>query len=281
MSQQNSNQKKIKTTVCPNCRKILTNPSGKCIYCGFRFPRITASLPILNDLMRENISFVNSITITCGILYVLALALDLPAGLQVGGIFNMFSPSPTSLLKLGMGGYVPLLYGEWWTLVTATYLHGSVLHILFNMLWLRQLGPLVENLYGASRFFLIYTISGVMGALISALIGKTPFFVGASGAVFGLFSALIYYGIQRRGSFGTAIFRQMILWAAIALVLGFTRSGVDNLGHIGGLLGGFLCSWILDFQERSRQKLAHHLGALALLAFVAVCFLMMVVNFFS
>lgn len=281
MTNRPTNQKKNQTTICPNCRRILTNPSGSCNYCGFRFPRLVASLPFVKELMREEISFVIGIIITCGVLYVLALALDLPAAMQFGGVFSAFSPSGDSLLKLGMGGYIPLLYGDWWTLVTATYLHAGILHILFNMLWLRQLGPLVEELYGASRFFIIYTVSGVSGALLSALIGKTAFFVGASGAVFGLFSALIYYGIRRGGTFGTALFRQMIIWAAIGLVLGFTRSGVDNLGHIGGIVGGFISAWLLDFQERKRQNLAHHLGALATLAFVAVCFLMMVINFFS
>jgi len=235
----------------------------------------------MGELLREEITFVNGIIIACAVLYVLALFLDFPAALQGGGIFNMLSPSSQSLLKLGMGGFIPLLRGEWWTLLTATYLHASILHILFNMLWLRQLGPFVESLFGPSRFIIIYTVSGVTGALVSALIGRTPFFVGASGAVFGLFGALIYYGIRRGGTFGTAIFRQMLFWAAIGLFLGFTRSGVDNLGHIGGIVGGVLAAWVLGFQERQPQRLAHHLGALATLAFIIICFGMMVLNFFS
>ncbi len=233
------------------------------------------------ELLREEVSFVNGIIIACVVLYALALGLDLPAALQGGNILSMLSPSPQSLVKLGMGGFYPLIQGEWWTLLTATYLHASILHILFNMLWLRQLGPFVESLFGPSRFIIIYTVSGVSGALVSALIGKTPFFVGASGAVFGLFAALIYYGIRRGGTFGTAIFRQMLFWAAIGLFLGFTRSGVDNLGHIGGILGGVLSAWVLGYQERQQQKLAHHLVALLTLALIIICFGMMVVNFFA
>ena len=281
MSNRPSNSTTRKTVVCPNCRRILTNPSGSCIYCGFRFPRAAAAIPFLNGLMREQVSFVNGILIACLALYVLALGLDLPAAFQTSGVFNFLSPSSQSLYKLGMGGLIPLLNGQWWTPLTATYLHGSILHILFNMLWLRQLGPLVENLFGASRFIVIYTFAGMSGSILSALVGRTPFFVGASGAIFGLFAALIYYGIRRGGTFGSAIFRQMLIWAVIGLVLGFTRSGVDNFGHIGGLLGGAAMAAILDFQERKRQRLVHHLGALAALLWIAICFVMMIIYFFT
>jgi rhomboid protease GluP len=231
--------------------------------------------------MREQISFVDGILVACLALYALALGLDLSAAFQPSGMLNFLSPSSEALYKLGMGGLIPLLNGQWWTPLTATYLHGSVLHILFNMLWLRQLGPLVENLFGPSRFIMIYTAAGLSGALMSALVGRTPFFVGASGAIFGLFAALIYYGIRRGGTFGSAIFRQMLIWAVIGLVLGFTRSGVDNLGHIGGLIGGAVMAAILGFQERKRQQLGHHLGALLTLAWIGVCFVAMIIFFFT
>ena len=265
---------------CPSCRRLVNARANQCIYCGYRLPWITASLPLLKELMREQLYFVDGIVIACFALYALAIGLDLPAAMKMGGVFNMLSPSPESLYKLGMGGYIPLMQGEWWTLLTATYLHAGILHILFNMLWLRQLGPMVSELFGSSRFIIIYTGAGVAGAVLSAVVGKTPYFVGASGAVFGLFGALIVYGLQRGGMFGSALFRQMILWAVIGLVLGFTRSGVDNFGHIGGLAAGALLALILGFQEKKRAQLIHHLTALATLAFIIVCFGMMMINFF-
>jgi rhomboid protease GluP len=265
---------------CPNCRRLISMRTERCIHCGYRFPQTTASIPFLNDLARGNISFVTGIIVACFVLYLLALGLDFTSAFQVDNLSRLFAPSAQSLLKLGMGGYIPLLRGQWWTLLTATYLHGSILHILFNMLWLRQLGPLVEELYGASRFIVIYTIAGLSGALVSALIGHTPFFVGASGAVFGLFGALIYYGLRRGGTFGTGLFRQMILWAVIGLALGFMNTGVDNLGHIGGIVGGSLAAIIMGYQEQRRQSLGNHLTALVVMVFIGVCFAFMLVNFF-
>lgn len=238
-----------------------------------------ASIPILRELIENRISFVDQITLVCFSLYVLALALDFSNLLSIESLFSFLSPKSGSLLKLGMGGAVPLSYGHWWTLITATYLHGGVLHILFNMLWLRQIGPLVVELFGASRFFIIYTFAGLSGALVSALAG-TPFFVGASGAIFGLFGALIYYGWHRGGTFGSTIFRQMLIWAAIGLVFGFMQPRVDNWGHIGGFIGGVAAAVVLGYQERIRQSLGIHIGAFVTILVVVMCFVLQAIVIF-
>jgi len=197
-----------------------------------------------------------------------------------GGLFNFLSPTPLSLIKVGAGGRFPMSAGHWWSLITATYLHGSILHILFNMLWLRQIGPLVEELFGASRFFIIYTVAGLTGSIVSVLAG-TPLFVGASGAIFGLFATLIYYGWHRGGTFGSAIFRQMLIWGVIAFLFGFMARGIDNWGHIGGFIGGGLAAILLGYQERRRQNLSHHILALVALLFVLLCFGLQIRSFIS
>jgi rhomboid protease GluP len=147
------------------------------------------------------------------------------------------------------------------------------------MLWLRQIGPLVEELYGSSRFIILYTLAGLLGSLTSVLAG-TFFFIGASGAIFGLFGALLYYGRSRGGTFGSTIFRQLLIWAVIAFAIGLFLPGVDNWGHLGGLLTGLVAGWLLSYQERSRQKLIHHLLAFIAILFIGVCFAMMVIYFF-
>lgn len=273
---------RLRSMHCPNCDRLISMASGRCIHCGLPYPRLFVSLPLLGDLVRGRVSFSNAIVTAAFTLYVLALALDLTSLSLAGGggLFNLLAPTGEALLRLGMGGAVPVLgQGRWWTLVTATYLHGSILHIGFNMLWLRQIGPLVEELYGASRFFIIYTAAGVAGALLSTLLG-TPFFVGASGSIFGLFAALIYYGRHRGGTFGEGIFRTMLIWAAIGFLFGLVSPNIDNWGHAGGFAGGLLAALALGYQERYGQRLWQHVLAFGLVIAVGIAFLAMVVNFF-
>jgi len=259
------------TLHCPRCRRLISKNSQTCINCGLRYPNVYASAPLIGPLIRGRISFIDPITIACFALYVLALALDISGALSIEGIFSALSPTTPSLIKVGAGGQLPIRAGHWWTLLTATYLHGSILHILFNMLWLRQIGPLVNELFGASRFFIIYTCAGLTGSIVSVLAG-TPLFVGASGAIFGLFATLIYYGWHRGGTFGSSIFRQMLIWAGIAFMFGFMAAGIDNWGHLGGFVGGAAAAIILGYKERKRQTLFHHVLAASMILLVILCF---------
>lgn len=279
MNRQYNNRRS--STPCPRCKKLISSDTDRCIHCGLARPSIYLSIPILNDLISEKIAIVDGIVLICIVLYVLALLLDFSSlSLFGGSIFNLLSPVNESLYKLGMGGRIPMAAGRWWTLITATYLHGGILHIGFNMLWLRRIGPLVEELFGASRFWIIYTISGLAGSILTTIMG-TPFFVGASGAIFGLLGALIYYGRHRGGTFGSNIFRQMLIWAGFLFFFGFLSARVDNWGHLGGFLGGLAVAAILGYQERSRQTLNQNIIAFLLLIGVALCFLFMVITFFS
>ena len=265
---------------CPRCRKLVSANTPKCIHCGLKRPGFYGSVPVLGELIRGSLSFVDGIVVLCFALYVLSLALDLQATMTFNGLFDILSPSSEALYKLGMGGRIPWLAGEWWTLITATYLHANVLHILFNMVWLRRTGAWVEELFGASRFVMIYTFSGLVGSATSVLAG-TPFFIGASGAIFGLFGALIYYGLHRGGTFGSAIFKQIAILAVIAFVFGLVMTNVDNWGHVGGFMGGLLAAIALSYEERKSQTLGMHIGAALTLVFVALCFTFMLVTFFQ
>ncbi len=264
---------------CPRCRKLISADANTCIQCGLKRPSIYYKIPLLSELLAEEFSFVQPILVLCVALYLLALGLDFSSFSLSGGLFNILSPATEVLFDLGAGGVLPASLGRWWTMVTATYLHGSLLHIAFNMIWLRQLGAWVEELFGRSRFWIIYTVAGITGSIVSTLAG-TYLFVGASGAVFGLFGALLFYGRHRGGTFGSALFRQMLIWVAIAFFLGFTVSGIDNWGHLGGLAGGFLTAWWIKYQERRREGLYDHLAAFILIFIVLLCFSLMLVNYF-
>src|SRR5207244_9267799 len=140
-----------------------------------------------------------------------------------------------------MTGALAWAAGRWWTLVTAIYLHGGLLHILFNVLWIRQLGPAVEQLFGPARLAVIFTVAGAAGFAVSNYAG-VPFTIGASGSIFGLLGAMVAYGRQRGGVFGSMVLRQYGQWALVLFVFGVLMAGVNNPAHAGGLAGGLGCA---------------------------------------
>ncbi|MCG8607247.1 rhomboid family intramembrane serine protease, partial [bacterium] len=194
--------------------------------------------------------------------------------------FGFLSPSGSSLRALGMTGLVAMIEGRWWTLITAIYLHGGLLHILFNVMWIRQLGPVVEDFYGISRAFVIFTLAGVTGFLFSsyAFILSPSFAVGytigASGSIFGLLGALVYYGRQRGGTFGAAVYRQTGQWAIVLFIFGFLFPGVDNFAHAGGFIGGYLSASFFGYSESKPETRTHQLLALGAIAMTVLAFLL-------
>ncbi|MBW8057716.1 MAG: rhomboid family intramembrane serine protease [candidate division NC10 bacterium] len=159
-----------------------------------------------------------------------------------------------------MTGAYAWALGRWWTLFTAIYLHGSLLHILFNVLWINQLAPGVEELYGRSRLIVIFTTAGVLGFVVSNWVG-TSFTIGASGSIFGLLGAMVHYGRSRGGTFGVMVFRQYGQWALVLFVLGFLMRGVNNFAHAGGFVGGYLAGVLLGYNGGQRESGTHKLAA--------------------
>ncbi len=203
--------------LCPSCGRLTNADAPVCLVCGRRNPGLWGFGGALGTLFRRW-NFVNAITALCVVLYLASLILDPASALRPRGLFDAFAPSDRMLVLLGGAGAVPWAYGHWWTLLTGVYLHGSVLHILFNLLWIRQLGPAVGELYGPAQLVVIFTVSGAFGFVASNLVG-VPFTIGASGAIFGLLGAMVAYGRKRGGVFGGLILRQYGQWALVLLQL--------------------------------------------------------------
>ncbi|RMF66554.1 MAG: rhomboid family intramembrane serine protease [Calditrichaeota bacterium] len=265
--------KNIGAIICPNCGKLISANAEQCIHCGMKNPNLWGFSGVLRKLFGGRISLVPIISAVCIGVYVLSLLLDPRAVFQGGGLLGFLAPSMPSLNALGMTGSFAMARGQWWTLITAIYLHGGLLHILFNVLWIRQLGPAVEEFYGVSRAFLIFTISGALGFLVSNYWG-IPFTIGASGSIFGLLGALVYYGKKRGGTFGMAIYRQTAQWAIVVFILGFLMPGINNFAHAGGFIGGYLSAGLLGFSEVKKETHTHHLMALAAIALTVLSFLL-------
>ena len=263
--------------ICPHCGKLISVSEPECPFCGAKAPSLYGYAPALQRLFGRHLNFISLIVGACVVLYVLSLVLQPEAILRPAGggpfgfLFGLLSPGTRALYQLGMTGGPAWDRYWWWTLFTAIYLHGSLLHILFNVLWIRQLGPAVEQVYGPARLVIIFTVSGVLGFVVSNWLG-VPFTVGASGSIFGLLGAMVAFGRRRGGEYGAMVLRQYGQWALVMFVLGFFMSGVNNLAHAGGFVGGFLAGLVLSFSDHREESPVERVVAIVLIAVTAAAF---------
>lgn len=130
--------------------------------------------------------------------------------------------------------------GQYYRLIVGTFIHSGIFHLLFNMYALWIIGIQLESFIGKWRYLCVYLFSAVCGSLLSIMMNVNSASVGASGAIFGLLGALLYFGYHYRVYLGNVIKSQIIPVIAANLLLGFMMPGVDNAAHIGGLIGGLL-----------------------------------------
>jgi rhomboid protease GluP len=266
------------SSLCYHCGKLNRVDAAECFYCGARRPGLWGFAPLAGRLVGR-LDFAGAVTAVCVALYFVSILLDPAAAFRARNPFDMLSPSDRALVRLGMAGAAPWAAGWWWTLITGVYLHGSLLHIVFNLLWVRQLAPAVEQLFGRARLVVIYTVAGVLGFVLSNLVG-IRFTLGASGAVFGLLGAMVAYGRSRGGVFGVAVLRQYGQWALFIFIASFFLAGVNNWGHAGGFAGGYLAASVLGHLERRPERGADRLAALGAVALTVLSFVLAIWNGF-
>jgi rhomboid protease GluP len=260
------------SVVCASCGYLVGVRDDKCYNCGRRNPGLWGFAPALRSL-GQDLGFVPFVTTLCIVMYALTL-LATGASAVRGGGFSFLSPSTYALVLFGASGAVPVFdLNRWWTVLSANWLHGGLLHILFNVLWIRQLAPAVAEMYGPGRMVIIYTVAGVVGFTASSVAGEALAFlpirvlqgaqltVGASAAIFGLLGALVYYG--RRGG-SSAVGSQAWNYAIILFIFGFIMPGIDNYAHAGGFAGGYLAGRLLD--PLTPERVNHMLAAVVCLA---------------
>jgi len=239
------------TILCPSCGRLTSAEAEQCLVCGRRNPGMWGFAAPLRAIFGRR-SFTNVVTFACIALYVVSLLLDPRGAFSARNPFDAFAPSNAALIALGAAGAAPWSIGHWWTIFTGVYLHGSILHILFNVLWIRQLGPAVEQLYGPARLMVIFTVAGAVGFLVSNWVGY-PLTIGASGAVFGMLGAIVAFGKKRGGVFGAMVLRQYGYMALLMFVLSYFLPGVNNAAHGGGFVGGLLAGLVLSLAEHRRE----------------------------
>lgn len=141
--------------------------------------------------------------------------------------------------------------GQYYRLFTNMFIHGGILHLAVNCYSLYVIGTQMESFLGKIKFLIIYLVSGLSGSLLSMAIMGNVFSVGASGAIFGLLGAMLYFGYHYRVYLGNVIRSQIIPIVIANLAIGFMVPRIDNAAHIGGLIGGVLMTMALGIDNKS------------------------------
>ena len=199
-----------------------------------------------NDVFSpKRIIFTNIISLICILMYVIV------------GIYgnNFFNFDANVLAKFGANNILLVKNGEIYRLFTCAFLHVGLIHLVVNMYSLRVIGPSVEGLIGKGKFVFIYLISAISASLMSLVfVDSNIVSVGASGAIFGLMGALLYFGYHYRLYLNDAIKTQIIPVILFNLIIGFMMPGIDNGAHIGGLIGGYLATMAIGIKNKSEKK---------------------------
>lgn len=228
--------------MCPHCRAFITTDDKICPYCDTPVgPRaIDRRDPgaLLGGLIPSG-QFVTITILTINIgLYIVTTLASMKLG---GGMFDMV---PRVLVEYG-GAYGPLVLGagQWWRLLTAGFLHGGVMHILFNSWALMDAGSHAESVYGQKRMVSIYLLS-TAGGFLASMLWRGGLSIGASAGLFGLIGAMIAVGMIHKTYEAQAIKSFYVRWAIYGLLFGLLPLPIDNAAHLGGLATGFVTAWL-------------------------------------
>jgi rhomboid protease GluP len=268
------NKKEIRAVMCPHCGKITDVQEARCIWCGNSTGYAARMKLGWAEVLNNSEMLIRGIIALNIGMFVLSLFLNSSIPELSLNPFSTLSPDTYSLVILGATGTQPINNINtwwslgWWTFLSANYLHGGILHILFNMVALNQIASTVTREYGVHRFFIIYSIGGVAGFYMSYWAG-IPLTIGASAAICSLLGALLFYGWSRGGEYGNQVFKQVGGWIFSLFLFGFLWPGINNWGHFGGILGGFALGWIMGYREKSPDHRVYQYTA-ALLVLITI-----------
>ena len=250
-------KKNRSSIICPSCKRLISASEKRCPFCNIANPGAWWKNNLLVRGIDRPERIITDIISVNFLMYVISL-LIYPS--QIGlspDPFSLLSPGADSLKLLGAAGTLGIAGSHsFFSLVSANYLHGSILHILFNMIALKQLAPLIIQEYGTSRMFAIFTLSGVVGFLVSCLAGVS-LTIGASAAICGLLGAALYYGKSRGGTYGQTVYKQVSGWIVGLFIFGLVAQNINNWGHGAGIVSGILLGFLMGYEERNKELPLH------------------------
>jgi rhomboid protease GluP len=282
-----SDPKQMRPQLCPACGTLVGATATKCHQCGasMRFSFAAASKS-LGRWMPQTSPVTYALLTICCVMFGLSMVITArmqgfasPGGGPLGMLTNLGGIATQVNYRLGAS--LPLAYnlGQPLRFITAIFLHSSILHIVFNMWVLMDIGPMVEELYGSARYLFLYVASGAAGYLLSSAVGNLS--VGASGSLLGLVGVLLAATTGRKSLAAQSLRSALIRWLVYIAVLGLIMRSTDNFAHLGGLAAGYLLGRVMpdrqpaDMAERKRANLLGWVAGAA----VFVSFGLMVMNY--
>ncbi len=274
--------------LCPACGTLVGATSSRCHQCGANMAfSVAAASRSLGRLLPQTSPVSYAILSLCCVLYGVSLmatmrssGFEAPTG-GLGAIMNLGGISGQILLRMGESLPLPYDLAQPWRLITAIFLHGSLLHIGFNMWVLMDIAPTIEELYGSARFLFMFVATGAFGYVVSATFGNNS--VGASGSLLGLIGVLLAITLGRRNESMRQLRSQLITWLIYIAVLGVIMRGIDNYAHLGGFVSGFALGKVMSDRQPTdliERRRAFALGWTAGLV-VAASFGFMLFYYFS
>jgi rhomboid protease GluP len=272
--------------LCPACNTLVGATATKCHQCGasLTFGMAAATRSLSRMMPTESPVTYGILTLSC-LLYAATLiatirqnGLQAPGGGGLGALMGLGGISNNVLINFGASLPWPYDLMSPWRLVMATFLHGSLLHIAFNMWVLMDIGPQIEELYGSARYLFLYVATGIGAFFVSGLLGRHVS-IGGSGALLGLIGVLLAMTMGHKTAAMQMLRSQLIRWLVYLGILGIMMSGTDNFAHAGGLITGFLLGRVMvnrppmSDQEKTRATLLGWTSALVIvmsLGFAAV-----------
>ena len=268
--------------ICPACGSLVGMGASRCHQCGASVTfSLAAASRSLERFLPTTSPATYSILMLSGLLFAVSLLATIhQSGFATGGgLFSIGGIRGDILQRLGASLPLPYNLAQPWRFVMAVFLHGSVLHILFNVWVLMDVGPTIEEMYGSARYLFIYVAAGIGGYVLSSVRGH--FSVGGSGAILGLIGVLLAVTTGRR-TIGMQMLRsQIVRWLIYIAAWGLLFPGIDNFAHIGGFITGFGLAKIMADRPPvtpEERKRAYALGWTAALIIAASVIMMLIAN---
>jgi rhomboid protease GluP len=230
--------------MCPNCRAFITVDDKVCPYCDVPVGPRAVDRRSPGTLLGGLIPAAQFVTVTILTLNVGMFIVTILASMKQGNPSALMGLDVITLTKFGAARPDAIFqFDQWWRLITAGFLHGGLMHILFNSWALMDVGAHAEVVYGQKRMTCIYLLS-TMGGFMASMFWTRGISVGASAGLFGLIGAMIAMGIIHKTHEAAMIKQMYIRWAIYGLLFGLLPLRIDNAAHLGGLATGFLVAWV-------------------------------------